>query len=140
MVMGRPGKGLEHVDDLDAGAHIKDRLKAILSTVLGRASVKDASASVGLQPARFGELRRCALQGAADALLPGRPGRPPKVDAEEAQRIAALELENARLRRDLDRARLQLEVAQAAPGVLERAQKGGSAAKLRPGRTRGRRR
>ena len=66
MVMGRPNKGLEHVESLDADAHVKERLKAILSTMLGQASVKDASASVGLQPARFGELRHRALQGAED--------------------------------------------------------------------------
>jgi len=127
MAMGRPTKGLGHVEDLDADTHCKERLKAILSALSGTMSVQDASASVGLRPARFGELRRTALQGAVDALAPGRPGRPPVCDAEEAEQTTELERENERLRRELERARLQLEIAQAAPSVLRRAQKRGSA-------------
>ena len=43
MTMGRPNKGVEHVDKVDAGRHEKDRLKAILRTVTGELSVQDAS-------------------------------------------------------------------------------------------------
>lgn len=77
MVTGRPNKGLGHVDTLQATGHAKERLYAILATVAGRISVHDASQSIGLRPARFAELRRIALQGAADALAPRRVGRRP---------------------------------------------------------------
>lgn len=61
MVMGRPGKGLRHVDGLDAAEHEKARLKAMLGSLWGSVSVQEASASVGLRPARFAELRRRML-------------------------------------------------------------------------------
>jgi hypothetical protein len=131
MAMGRPGKGVGHVDGLDAAEHEKARLKAMLSSLSGNVSLHEASASVGLRPARFAELRRRMLQAAVEAIAPGRPGRPPIHDADETTEIVQLERDNARLERELDRTRLLLQLAQEAPGVLRRGRSPGFATRAR---------
>ena len=94
MVMGRPNKGVEHVDKVDASRHQKERLKAILRTMFGEVPVQDACAQLGIGRARFQMLRDDCLQAAADALTPGRPGRPPLRDAEHQAEVDELGAEN----------------------------------------------
>ena len=125
MVMGRPNKGVEHVDRVDASEHERERLKVILRTITGELSVQDACAELGISPKRFQQLREQCLQGAADALAPGRPGRPRRHDAEVVELVAELQREVARLRVQVDRQRIRLELHGQIPGLAERAQKGG---------------
>jgi len=134
--MGRPNKGVEHVDKVDAGRHEKDRLKAILRTVTGELSVQDACAQLGIRRAHFQTLRDECLQGAADALAPGRPGRPPLLDVEHQTEVGELSAENRRLKDELEKLRLRLELVEQIPGLAQRGQKGGSKPKAGPVRRR----
>lgn len=126
MTMGRPNKGVGHVDGLDAATAEKDRLRAILETITGDLSVEDACARLGIHRAQFQDLRHRALQGAVTALQPGRPGRPPKQEAAE-EAIEQLRAEKAELEQELKLTRLRLELAIVLPEVLRpgRSQKGG---------------
>ena len=85
MVMGRPNKGVHHIDGCDGSELSKQRTKLILETITGERSVQSACDELGIQRARFAELRIKALQGAVDALEPGRPGRPRVHDPEQEQ-------------------------------------------------------
>jgi len=131
MRTGRPNKALGHVDGLDAGDLEKARLKAILATITGELSVQDACAQLGIRRARFAELRQKALQGACESLTPGRPGRPPRHDAEVDPRVGQLEAEVFDLGRELRTAAIQTELALAMPGIIEDYRKRGAAAKRR---------
>jgi hypothetical protein len=56
--MSRPNKGLDHVDSLDGDASSKARLRAVLATIAGEASVEEACARLSISPTRFDETRR----------------------------------------------------------------------------------
>ena len=91
MVMVRPNKGVDHVDNCDGSQQSKQRAQVILQTINGELSVAEACAMLGIQRPRFAELRAKALQGSVDALEPGRPGRPRKHDAASERREAELQ-------------------------------------------------
>lgn len=100
--MSRPNLGVEHVDKLAGERETKARLKWILMSLSGEASVNEAAERLGVRASRFHELRDEALMGALEALAPKPAGRPPGASAESAR---VLELE-----RELDRTRYLLEV------------------------------
>lgn len=126
MVIGRPNKGVQHVDGLQGGEREKQRLRAILRTLTGEQTVADASAELGIRPARFGEIRRQSLQAAVESLAPGHPGRPPVQPSEEQERLDVLEAENRRLKRELEIANMQVELVREIPGLPARRLKGGA--------------
>ena len=136
--MGRPNKGVGHVDGLEGEDLQKERLKTILETITGERTVQDACETLGIGRARFAELRSIALQGACDSLAPGRPGRPRTRDPERDAELAALRAERDRLRQEVDNVWIRAELALAMPEVMSASQKGGFARK-RPGFGRGRR-
>ena len=117
---GRPGKGLGHIDDLYGDDVAKERQKAILQTVSGELSVREAAKRLGLSEARVRTLRAEALQGMLDALEPKPPGRPPK-EAERIEPSAVEELEHQirELKVDLQIARARTELALTMPHVLK---------------------
>lgn len=131
MTMGRPNKGIGHVDNLEVGPAEKARLRAILATISGELSVSEACEMLGIGRARFAELRAVALQGAAEALAPGRPGRPRQRDVEHDELVAELAAENERLGREAHSAWVRAEVALAMPDILAEYEKRGAAAKQR---------
>lgn len=112
MVMGRPNKGIDHLDNCDCSELSKERGKLILRTISGELSVQEACEQMGVQRARFGELRMLALQGYGDALEPGRPGRPRKLDVERDAREAELLAKIASLERQLQVAEARVVVSQ----------------------------
>lgn len=118
MTMGRPNKGVSHVDGLDAAASEKKRLRAILETITGDLSVDDACARLGIHRAQFQELRQRALQGAVTALQPGQPGRPRKRPDARAEELERLRAEKAELEQELEVTRVRLEIAMVMPEVL----------------------
>jgi len=123
MVMGRPNKGLAHVDSLDAGAFEKDRLRVILATVTGEMSVTDGCETLGIGRAHFARIRTEALQGAIEALSPGRPGRPRR--AEPPAEVAAMKREITELRQQLDKRVLERDLVVAMAGLEPSPEKGG---------------
>lgn len=125
MVMGRPNKGADHVDSLDASPRERERLRALLLTIMGEISNEDAAAMLDLGLSQFASMRTRALQGAADALAPGQPGRPRKHDPRVDARVRALQAENAELRRQLNEARVREELALAQVPLRPKAPQGG---------------
>ncbi len=115
MVMGRPNKGIGHVDNCEGAKMAKQRLKLILQTIEGEISVQDACEKLGIQRPRFAELRAQALQAAVEALEPGRPGRPRKHDVEQQQRETELAREVESLQQRLHVAEVRASVAQILP-------------------------
>lgn len=99
MGTGRPNKGADHVDAVDACAGPRQRLRVILETMSGARTVVDACAVLRVSPTRFRQLRQQALQGAVDALAPRRPGRPRVHDAPTDAKVAGLRAELAYAKR-----------------------------------------
>jgi hypothetical protein len=120
MARGRPGKGEEHVDGLEGPEVSKARMKAILQTVSGTRTVKEAAGSLGLSEARFHALRQEKLQAWLDELAPRPPGRPPQEDeAVDASEVALLREQVKELQLDLQVARTRTELALTMPHVLK---------------------
>ena len=109
--MPRPNKGLGHVDVLEGDQDTKWRLKVILATLTGEMLVEEAYDELAIGPTQFGNLRRQALQGALEALLPRPGGRPRKEAAVSAEELATLRLRNAELERELVELRARVEMA-----------------------------
>jgi hypothetical protein len=125
MVMGRPNKGIDHVDSCDGSQRSKQRAQVILRTINGELSVNEACEILGIQRPQFARLRRKALQGAVDALEPGRPGRPPTHDAASDHRAQDLEDEVERLEKLLHTEQIRAAIAHLLPG-RHGGQKGGA--------------
>lgn len=116
MVMGRPNKGVDHVDNCDGSKQSKLRTQVVLKTIAGELSVNEACDTLGVQRPQFAKLRVRALQGAVEALEPGRPGRPRKHDAETDLRLTELASKVASLEKQLEFERARAEIAQILPG------------------------
>lgn len=126
MRTGRPNKGADHVDALDASAGPRERLRVILETLSGSRSVADACRELGVSHTRFKQLRRQALQGAADALEPGVPGRPRKRGAQQDERVGKLEAALAEADRARRREALRADLATMLPELVMGFEKGAS--------------
>ena len=72
----------------DADRVTQERLKAILDTIIGVISVKEACARILLSLTRFKQLRAIALQAAAEALALHAPGRPRITDEQDEEKLA----------------------------------------------------
>jgi hypothetical protein len=129
--MSRPNKGVEHVEGVQASEAAKERLRLVLETLSGEVSVEEACARLGVSGARFAQIRKEALVGAATALEPGRAGRPPA--AAPDPELERLRREVKDLRRDLEASRIREEIAIVMPHVLlpptRSEEKGGGKAK-----------
>jgi len=109
--MPRPNKGLDHVDALDGDTENKWRLKVILATLTGEMLVEEAYDELEIGPTQLASLRRRALQGALDALVPRAGGRPRKEVTVSAEEVAALRARNAELEKQLTELRARVELA-----------------------------
>jgi hypothetical protein len=127
MVMGRPNKGVDHLDNCDCSELARQRGKLILQTITGELSVQDACDEMGIQRPRFQELRARALQCYSEGVEAGHPGRPRTRDVERDEREAELLSRIASLERQLEVAEAKALVAQ-----LQRGKKGGKASPPRP--------
>src|SRR5215471_8108997 len=109
--MPRPNKGLGHVDALEGDPESKWRLQVILATLTGEMLVEEAYDELEIGPTQLASLRRRALQGALDALVPRASGRPRKEVTVSAEEVAALRARNAELERQLTEMRARVELA-----------------------------
>ena len=117
---GRPNKGIGHVDKLDTDESTKERVRAILQTISGEISVKDAAQRLGIGVSRFHELRDAFLEGGASGLSPGKKGRPAHETDPKDQEIEALKTRINELEIDVETTRLREQIALSMPHVLER--------------------
>ena len=127
MVMGRPNKGVGHIDNCEGSEQSKERARVILQTISGELSVQEACDLLGIQRPRFAELRALALQGSVDAIEPGRPGRPRKRDVDEERRERELLARIEELERDVQIARTKEMLAELNAAETQAAEKGGDA-------------
>jgi transposase-like protein len=119
MGSGRPPEGVGHVDRLDGPEDLKQRLRVLLETLVGRMSVAEACERLGVSESRLHDLRRQALVGALGALMPRPAGRP--VTAETTTpREEELEARIDELEIDLQAALVRTELALAMPELFRR--------------------
>lgn len=108
------------MEQAEGSAEAKRRLRAILETVAGTKSVPEACAALGIEEARFYQLREKAVEAAVAGLEASAPGRPKKEEPAEAARVKELEEERKRLLFELQVSRTREEIAVALPHVLKR--------------------
>lgn len=122
-VMGRPPLGPNLVDSMEMSESIRKQLRLILQTVAGEVSVVDAAATLGISDTRFHTIRQQALQGAAAALEPRSPGRPPSTPPPEQDEVKRLKMELIELKASVVAAQLREEIALLMPHLLKREKK-----------------
>lgn len=122
-VMGRPPLGPRLVDALDIPEPICTQLRVILQTLAGQMSVVDAAQQLGISDTRFHTIRQQALRGAAAALEPRSPGRPPSKAPPEQDEIQRLKTELLELKASATAAQLREEIALLMPHLLRQEKK-----------------
>ena len=120
MGRGRRPAGPEIVEQAEGSADAKRRLRVILETVAGLKSVPEACATLGVEEARFYQLREKAMEAAVAGLEAGASGRPRKEEPAESAEVKALREERDRLRLELRLSQVREELAVALPHVLKR--------------------
>lgn len=120
MGAGRPPRGLRQVERLEGSTERKERLRAILATLTGEATIAEACAQVGVSAARFHALRAQVLEGALSALTPGQSGRPRQAATASPSRVEELERQVHELQIELQAARVRTELALALPQLLRK--------------------
>jgi transposase-like protein len=78
---------------------VQIRMEAVLAVLSGRLSVTQAARAAGVSRKTFYEWEAKAMQGLAQALTDGPPGRPPDRPDPE---VARLQQEKSRLEADLE--------------------------------------
>lgn len=109
--VGRKPRKLKHVEKLTGSEQAKERLKWILATLSGEATIPEACRALEINEARFHQVRNEWLQAAVGCLEPAPLGRPPKHDPEDARRMAELQQRIAQLEGELQVAHLRAELA-----------------------------
>lgn len=121
--MGRPPKGVGHVDRLEGPEDLKQRLKIVLETIVGSLSIEAGCAALGVSESRLHEMRQEALVGALGALMPKPAGRPAK-PVVETTREQELQARIETLEEDLQAAYVRTELALAMPHLFRGKKKG----------------
>lgn len=127
---GRPPRGPEHAQKVEASEEARSRLELILRTLSGELSVAEACERLGIGEAQFHRLRDRALAGAAEALEPRPAGRPAAALDPSSARVAELEDELDELRIELYAAQVREELALVMPHVLQAPGEEGSKKRL----------
>ena len=124
MGRGRKPAGPEIVEQAEGSAEAKRRLRVILETVAGLKSVPEACETLGIEEARFYQLRETAVGAAVAGVEPGASGRPRKEEPAESAQVKALLEERDRLRLELRLSQAREEIAVAMPHLLKRGKAG----------------
>jgi len=144
MARGRPVVGLGLIDRIPAPRAARRRVRLVLATVVGRLSVAEACAQLGVRRSRFHALRQQVLRGALEAASTRPRGRP-RARVDEAPTVRALRDRIVDLELALRTTQLRSEIALTMPFLLDRLGRkkkarsapGPSAARARrPGRAR----
>lgn len=116
---GRPPKGPDLVDALDASEDAKARAKIFLQTIQGTLSAAEAGARLGVSEARFHEMRNEWLAQATALLEPKRRGRPPAPGpSKEARELERVKAQMADMNIELKAAHVREKVMLIAPHLL----------------------
>lgn len=117
---GRPVKGTELLEGMEASPVAQQRLTVILQTLAGAMTVDAACEVLGITRSRFHELRRQFLAEASGLLEPRPPGRRPRQPTEEALEIQQLRRQIVQLKLDLKATQVREEIALVMPHLLGR--------------------
>lgn len=107
MTQGRPTKGPDIVNDLDASGEAKKKVRLVLETLSGKTAVKDAAASLGISESQFHRVREDILMGMLKAAEPKPLGRPPAPDDPAGETMARLRARISELEGELDISQLR---------------------------------
>jgi hypothetical protein len=132
-MVGRKPIGPPLVHRLDGSERAKDRMETILETVAGTLTIRQACDRLGIDEARFFQLRTEALQAGLSRLEPRPLGRPPQQLSPEQQRIVELEEQLREKERQQRAMEAKLEIALVMPQLVKAAGK-----KTIPSKSRGR--
>lgn len=133
--VGRPTKGLGHVDDVEGSAEAKERAKVLIEVVAGTLSFVEGARRLSVSTTRLEQLRVQALQGTVAALEARAPGRPRKHEpGEEAPRID-LARARAELAWEREVARVREEIALLCPNLVARGPGTGAPGKAKSSRS-----
>jgi len=103
---GRPREGAELVEKLDdCSDQARSRLKVIFQTLGGDLTVEQACQTLGIRRSAFNKLRSGFIENAVELLEPKTPGRKKKV-------ITPEQVENQRLREEIERLKIELRAQQ----------------------------
>lgn len=116
---GRPPKGADLVDSLEASGEARRRLKVVLQTVTGELSVPEACERLGVCESRFHVLREEALSAALAGLEPKKAGRKPRQVPAEQEEIESLKAQIDDLRVELRFSQAREELAIGLPEVFD---------------------
>jgi hypothetical protein len=116
---GRKPVGPPLVRRLDGSEQAKDRMEIILQTVAGTITIRQACHRLGIDEARFFQLRTEALQAGLSRLEPRPLGRPPQPSSPQQQRIAELERELHEKERQQRAMEARLEIALVMPHLVK---------------------
>ncbi len=116
---GRKPIGPPLVHRLDGSERAKDRMEAILQTVAGTLTIREACDRLGIDEARFFQLRTEALQAGLSRLEPRPLGRPSQQLSPEQQRIAELEEQLREKERQQRAMETKLQIALVMPQLVK---------------------
>ena len=116
---GRPPRGPRLARSLEGSAHARRRLEAVLETIAGGMSVREACERLGIGETAFHRMRAKALGAALASLEPKALGRPPRRVDEKDRRIAELGSEIDRLKKVVTTSQVREELALAMPFLAD---------------------
>ena len=114
---GRPTRGVDRIDDIDASALAKQRAKALLLAVAGDGAITTHLVDLGICRTQFSKLRDRALTAFVEALEPRIGGRRAASEDPAAAERRRLEGECALLKWELEAAQIREEVHSLLPDL-----------------------
>ena len=111
-------RGPALVQQLAGSTQAKQRLQAILETISGRLTVKDACRQLGIAEAMFHRLRNRVLEAGLADLEPRPRGRPRRAVSQHEGHLTELQQRVAHLEDELQLAEVRLELARVLPRVV----------------------
>ena len=122
-LIGRPPLGPRLVDALEIPEDIRNKLRLILETIAGEKRLADAAHELSISEAHFHVVRQTALLGAAAALEPGLPGRPPTQKVVTTDELDKLRRDVVDLKAAMAASEIREEIAVLIPHLLRRGKK-----------------
>ena len=122
-LMGRPPLGPRLVDALEIPEDTQKKLRLILETIAGQKTLAEAAQELSISETRFHVIRQEALLGAAAALEPGTPGRPPTPKLITADELDRLRRDVVDLKAAMAASEIREEIAVLMPHLLRRGKK-----------------
>jgi hypothetical protein len=109
MRSGRKPAGSKLVDGLNGSHYAKERLRQIIRTLSGEATIEEACQELQISRTRFYDLRQSVLGDMLERLEPRPAGRPPQ-EPETSDEVGQLEHTVERLEWELEATQVRMEL------------------------------